>query len=130
MFDPGQTHRKNLHYSLNGAVKPPIVHGFCPRVIVAAASVIDDFFGGFVHIFIVIYVRHMHNIYLFIPYYLSIQKTDYSPVFLYCAILRSSVDNDTLSLLRIYSFVISLFCHLLYKERKSFRLIIFFARPL
>ena len=78
MFDPGYTHRKNLHYRFNRTVKPPIVHGFCPLVIVAVISVIDDFFGDLVHKSILIYVRHMHNIYLFIPYYLTIQKTDYS----------------------------------------------------
>ena len=64
MFDPGQAHRKDLHYGFDGTIKTPIVHGFCPLVIVAVISVIDDFSGDLVHKFILIYVRHMHNIYL------------------------------------------------------------------
>ena len=62
MFDPGQAHRKDLHYSLDGAVKTLIEHGFRPRVIVAVTSCINDFFGDLVHKSILIYVRHMHNI--------------------------------------------------------------------
>ena len=66
MFDPGQAYRKDLHYGFDGTIKTPIVHGFCLGIVIVVASVIDDFFGGFVHKSILIYVRHMHNIYLFI----------------------------------------------------------------